>query len=121
MGKIFCVRGGEEQRKIGPSQLIRSTDPDCFTYVEHGSKINGGLQQLQLQNKCVPCPATPENTPRCLVFLLDFYLHKLPKYAFEHDTLYLRPKCNVPSDSDEPWYECSPVGKHTLSNMVKDV
>jgi hypothetical protein len=27
IGKIFCIRGGEEQRKLGPSQLVRSNDP----------------------------------------------------------------------------------------------
>ena len=69
----------------------------------------------------VPCPATPENTRRCLVFLLDFYLHKLPQYAFEKDILQLQPKRTVPSDQDEPWNGCSPIGKHTLSNMVKDM
>ena len=33
-------RGGEEQRKLGPSQFKRSFNPDCYTFIEHGSKID---------------------------------------------------------------------------------
>ena len=122
IGKRFCIRGGEEQRRLGPSQFIRTTEPDCFTYVEHGSKNrNAGPQQLSLENKEVPCPATPEDTPKCLVFLLDFYLAKLPDYAFSRDILYLRPKSTPPQDSEEPWYENVPVGRNTLGNMVKEM
>ena len=55
IGKRFCIRGGEEQRKLGSSQLKRSFDPDCYTYIEHGSKNpSGGLEQLKVDNKCVP-------------------------------------------------------------------
>ena len=35
-GSVFV--GGEEQRQLGPSNFLRSYDPDCITYVEHGSK-----------------------------------------------------------------------------------
>ena len=119
IGKRFCIRGGEEQRSLGPSQFIRSFKPDCFTYVEHGS--TGRAKDLKFQNKEVPCPAIPECGHKCLVFLLDLYLSKLPKIAFEKDILYLRPKKLKPSDADQPWYESSPVGKNTLRNMVKDM
>ena len=37
-----CVRGGEEQCRLGPSQFVRSENPDCYTYTEHGSKIDLG-------------------------------------------------------------------------------
>ena len=75
IGKRFCIRGGDEQRKLGPPQFVRSHNPDCFTYVEHGSKNrSGGVAQLHVENKCVPCYATPQSSPECLVFLLDLYL-----------------------------------------------
>ncbi len=71
IGKVFCIRGGEEQRKLGPSQFKRSFNPDCYTYIEHGSKNrSGGLEQLKIDNKCVPCFAVPEQAPQCLVYLL---------------------------------------------------
>ncbi len=80
IGKRFCVRGGEEQRRLGPSQFLRTEDPDCYTYIEHGSKNrSGGLAQLRVENKCVPCYAVLEKSLECLVFLLDFYLSKLPE------------------------------------------
>ena len=80
IGKRFCIRGGEEQRRLGPSQLVRSYNPDCYTYIEHGLKNQtGGLRQLGLENKNVPCPAVPENHLKCLVFLLDKYLRHFPK------------------------------------------
>ena len=122
VGKCFCVRGGEEQRKLGPSQFLRSTNPDCYTYVERGSKNrSGGLDQLRLENKCVPCIAVPEKTPQCFVFLLDMYLRKLPQKAIEMDVLYCRPKASTPHDNTAPWYDPVPVGCNKLSSMVKDM
>lgn len=35
IGKRFCIRGGEEMRKLGPSQIKRTHDPNCYTYTEH--------------------------------------------------------------------------------------
>ena len=47
VGKRFCIRGGKERQKLGPSQFQRTEHPDCYTYVEHGSKNrSGGLTQL---------------------------------------------------------------------------
>ena len=48
-------------------------------------------------------------------------MKKLPKYAFENDILYLRPKSYTPEDLDAPWYEEVAVGKNTLSVMVKEM
>ena len=44
---------------------------------------------------------------------------RLPKYAFEQDIFYLRPKSSVPTNESEPWYECIAVGKNSLASMVK--
>ena len=74
---------------------------------------------MRVENKEVTCHAIPEESPKCLVFLLNKYFSKLPKYAFEQDTLYLRPKSSVPVDLSSPWYEEAAVGKNTLSVMVK--
>ena len=37
-GKHFCLRGGEEQRGLSPAQFIRTSNPDGYKYIEHGSK-----------------------------------------------------------------------------------
>ena len=89
VGKWFYVRGGGELRKPGPSQFVRTSNPECFTFVECGSKNRCGvLEQLRLENQCVPCCAIYEMIPQCLVFLLDFYLSMLPPYALTEDVLY---------------------------------
>ena len=47
-------------------------------------------------------------------------IQKMPRYAFEKDIFFLRPKNKAPS-SDLPWYDCVPVGKNKLSTMVRDI
>ena len=48
-------------------------------------------------------------------------MKRLPKYAFENDLLYLRPKLKGPSDPDVPWYEERSVGKNSLASLMKDM
>ena len=120
------MRGGQEQRNLGPSnfQFLSKpgSDPYCIVYEEHGSKNHpGGLKDFRVENKSVKCYAVPQNTPKCLVFLLNLYMKHLPKYALENDVLYLRPKLKCPADPDVPWYEEKPVGKNTLSSMMKNM
>ena len=75
VGKNFCLRRGEEQHQLKPSQFIRKKDPDHFVYVEAGSKNwSGGLREINTDNKVVPCNASPSAGERCLVYLLDMYL-----------------------------------------------
>ena len=59
----------------------------------------------------------PENNAKCL----DLYLSKLPEYAFKEDVLFLKAKQKAPSDNDQAWYEKAPIGKNTLSKMVKEM
>ena len=53
VGKAFCIRGGQEQRQLKRSQFKRSYDPDCYTYVENGSKNHSGVN-FRENNKIVP-------------------------------------------------------------------
>ena len=51
IGKYFCIRGGQAQRSLGPSNFKWHSkpgdDPDCVTYIEHGSKNrSGGIDRL---------------------------------------------------------------------------
>ena len=94
--KRFCIRGGEEQHSLGPSRFTRSVNPDCFMYVEHGSKhYNGRAKDLKFQNKEIPCPAVPESGHKYLFFLLDLYFFKLPKIAFEKYILVIVNKTSL--------------------------
>lgn len=116
-GKAFCLRGGQEQRDLKISQFLRSTDPDCFTYVENGSKNRSGVNTKEA-NKVVPVYASPSSRPRCLVYLLDLYLSKLPAGAKDRDVFYLRPAAKVPASPGAPWYERTPVGREKLRTFV---
>ena len=116
IGKRFNIR--DEHLGLGPSQFRRSSDPDCYTYVEHGSKNRvGGVAELRIENKVVPCYSVPENGEKCLVSLLDTYLNKLPGFAFDKNILYCRPKSTVPVRG--PWYDSVAVGTNTLSSLVR--
>ena len=76
IGKRFCIRGEEEIWKIGPSQFKNRFNPDCITYVEHGSKnYSGCASDLHFENKEVPCPPIPSLNSRCLVFVMDLYFN----------------------------------------------
>ena len=56
-----------------PRNFVRSYNPDCLTYIEHGSKnYSARAKDLHYENKEVPCPAIPEERPKCLVFLMGF-------------------------------------------------
>ena len=48
-----CVKGGQEQRNLKMSQFVQSTDLDCFTYVENGSKNRPGVNTKEA-NKFMP-------------------------------------------------------------------
>ena len=78
------------------SQLVRSSNPDSYTYVENGSKNNTGANPSEA-NKVVPVYADTQSRPRCLIYLPDLYLSKLPPMAREKDILYLRPKKRAPA------------------------
>ena len=109
-----------ERRSLKISQFQQRYSPDHYVYIENGSKNNSGAN-LRVENKIVPVYSNPESRSRCVVFLLDKYISKLPPVAFEKDIFYMRPKLATPSDPDSPWYEGIPVGKETLSTMLANM
>ena len=93
VGKVFCLRGGQEQRDLKPSQFIREYNPNRYTYVENGSKNHKGkFGSSSHENKVVTIYENPDITPpKCLIFLLDYYFRKFPKPPETLDFFYLRP------------------------------
>ena len=114
MGKTFCLQGGEEQRSLKLTQFIPSYEPDFYTYVETGSKNKTG-SSLNVPNKVVPVYACPEQIPRCLVYLLDLYISKIPPRG--KGVGYLRLVFNTPLDPSAYWYEAAPVEKEKLFEL----
>ena len=120
IGKIFCLRGGQEHRALRLSQLQR--DGDKYVYYENVSKNrNGSFKQLHINSKVVPMFPCPEAQGRCPVHLLDLYISKLPKEAKEKDLFYVRPLDKKPQDPNLPWYSAVPLGKHTLQQKVRNM
>ena len=62
--------------------------------------------------------ASPSIHPRCLVYLLDLYLRRLPAGSKGWDVFYLRPAAKVPADPTAPWYELAQFGKEKLRTFV---
>ena len=123
-GKNFCLRGGIEHRELKLSQFKREVvkfegrHKVRYTYTEYVSKNRaGGLKQLKQDNKTVH-QYESENLERCHVLLLDKYISKLPEEA-KKDLFHLRPKPHKPKDPLALWYMAIPVGRHTLSDMMK--
>lgn len=114
------MRGGEEQRKLKPSQFTRLHDRERYEYTEHGSKNrNGGFYQLQVENKSVSIFKNEGAGECCLVYLLDLYLQKLPQSAITGGVYYCRPIEKYKADG--PWYSQQPRGQHYLNAMVKSM
>ena len=85
------------QRKTSKSRENKENNPPDESVKkpklapEDRKNHSGGLSDLRVPNKQVPCYSIPENRPKCLVYLLDLYFSKVPEYAFVKDILYLRP------------------------------
>ena len=70
VGKMFCLRGGQEHRSLQLSQLKHTEEK--YAYYENVSKNrNGRFKQLRVENKVVPLYACPEAGERCPVHILD--------------------------------------------------
>ena len=122
-GKNFCLRRSAEHRRLKLSQLQRMSNPDRYIYTEHGSKNHSGcLSERTISNKTVPILSTYSKVgQRCHVYLLDYYISKMPQKAKDMDLFYLRPLDTVTDDASSPWYYSSPVGEHKLNSMVKEM
>ena len=116
-GKTFCLRSGKEQRSLTPLQFIPTWSPDCYTYVENGSKSKSGVS-LKETNTIIPVYANLSARLRCLVYLLDKYFSKFPPKGKDMDVLYLCCISKKPADKDK-WYECSPVGKKSFKILLE--
>ncbi len=58
---------------------------------------------------------------RCHVYLLDLYFSKVSEAAKEQGIMYLRPVSIVSEKPSAPWFTSIPVGKNTLSEMMKRI
>ena len=121
-GKLFCLRRDAEHRDLKISQVVRHTSPLRYTYTENVSKNQvGGLKQLKVKNKIVQSLAVEAAGNRCHVYIIDLYFSKLPEEAFVRDNFYVQPLSAIPDDSEKPWFTANPIGRNSLSSMIKEV
>ena len=119
VGKMFCLRGGQEHRGLQLSQLKRYEDR--YVYYENTSKNrNGTFKQLRVKSK-VPLFPCPEAGERCPVHILDEYISKLPTEGREKNIFHVRPLEKIKNGDDKPWYSSVPLGKHTLNAKLKNM
>lgn len=117
-GKNFALRNSEHY-SLKVSQLTRVHDPDGYIYNENGSKNrSGGLQDFRIPNKSVPIYACPEFEEHCHVYILDFYLSKLPVEALLNDTFYMRPLPAIPPAAYLPWFTKQRIGKNAIAGLM---
>ena len=120
VGKAFCIRGGQEQRDLKPSQFLREYNPDRYTYEENGSKNHTGhFSSSGNHNKDYLYAQTDNPPPKCLVYLLDFYFSKFPKPPNTLDFFYLKPLQQAPKNAEAAWFQATPIGRNTLAKFVQ--
>ena len=83
---MFALRGGIEHRSLKLTQLKRLCSPDRYVYYENVSKNrNGSFKKINIKSKVVTVYACPEAGERCLVYILEKYISKLPSFAVDKD------------------------------------
>ena len=103
-GKCFCLRGGQEHRDLGVSQLQRLYKPERYLYSEIASKNRpGGKNQSRFNHKTVTVVANPYVGIRCHVFILNKYLSKVPNEAIEKDLFYCKPLPEASNNDQAAW------------------
>ena len=100
VGKVFCLRGGQEQRDLKLSQVVRSSNPDRYTYVENGLFMRA---QILVQDVWF------------FSLIYTFPSFQIMDNAKDMDCFYLRPRKKFTCDT--PWYDCAPVGKGTMKKF----
>ena len=86
IGKVLCLRGGQEHKSLKISVFNFGSDQgDFVVYTENGSKNHSGTYKEKAgDNKVVKHYANTQLGNGCYVFLLHFYLQKLAPKVLEN-------------------------------------
>ena len=91
-------------------------------YTENGSKNRSGTYKDNAgQNKVVKHYSNEALGKKCYIFVLWFYLKKLPPKIVKDSssTFYWKPKDVTPMCDEVPWFTLQVLGRNTLGSMVK--
>ena len=113
----FANRGMENLRVMKPDDFVLHTEAEnnreFFTLRDMGTK-NHSMDDEESQGGRM---YSIQGNPRCPVVTQKKYLEKLnPRCQW----MWQRPKKNV-EEEDDVWYDNSPVGRDSLSNMMKKI
>ena len=126
-GKNLCLCGGREHHTLKISQLVFGKEDkagevlEYVTYTEHGSKNRSGSYKDKHDNKVITHYGDKSLGERCYIFLLQTYLSRRPKCAFENDKFYWQPKQKTPLGDDSPWFAATPCGRNSLGGTMKQI
>ena len=100
-------------------QIVRSWNPDRYTYLEFGSKNHHGGVNDSLHGETVTI--VDNSSPYSHVAILDVYLTKAPRVDVENDNLfYLSPLPFTPL-REHSWYFSDPFSFKALATLFKSM
>ena len=115
----FGLRGCQEHATIRAKNFIVLRDINGCEYIEFLEDPTKTRQGGLRPNQRVTNPKMfALGRERCPVRLFKMYLSKRPDDLQNSGRFYLTPKQNV-FRTDEIWYTKNPMGKNTISNIMK--
>ena len=109
-GKNFCLRRGEEHRKLKVSQLQRLSQPDRYPYHENCSKDRAGRS---FPSTALALLTIKDAMSTYWTFICQSYRQQL----LQRRVLSTSVHCLQYHSS--PWYTRTPVGRNMLASMLK--
>ena len=108
-GRCFHLRGVQEHEQLKFGQIVRNSNPDRYTYYEHGSKNYSGGVNDDTDGNIVTILASSH--PHSHVRLLDLYFFKVPQHTIRPGApFYLKPLPFTPTGI-KPWFWEDPLPK----------
>ena len=120
-GKVLCLRGGREHKKISQFKFGFEGGKEFLEYTENGSKNRSGSYKDKSGNKIVKHFAESSLGEKCYVSLVKTYLSKLPDKAKESESadFYWKPKDLVPLSDSAFCFTMQTCGLNFLTVVVK--
>ena len=113
-----CVSTVAKSSAIKAIAVSTRAQPDCYVYVENGSKNYQGAFRKNNENKIVHLFRNEKASNRCPVYLLDFYFSKLLSMFARRHELFVSEAIAIQAYWwDKPWFSSTPIGRNTLAKM----
>lgn len=119
--KYFGLRGRENHVALTMDNFKRKIDENGIRYIELSElPSTHGQQTLHYNTRCLSAKMVATGGTRCPVALFEFYVSKRPSEIRNSGRFYLSPRHNI-GDNNVEWFRQCPMGKNTLSRMLKNI